>query len=91
MRDDANLENINIAGFPGGNDDLKRKWLRQNARWTFTPDGQQLELRGRSGTPVEDLEGNPVTLPLGAVTAMTATLDSDASFATTQQQFFKQQ
>ena len=91
MRDDANLENINIAGFPGGNDDIKRTWLRQNARWTFTPDGQQLELRGRSGTPVEDLEGNPVTLPLGAVTAMTATLDSDASFATTQQQFFKQQ
>ncbi len=87
MRDDRNLKNINIAGFPGGDDDLKRKWLRQNARWTFTPDGQQLELRGRSGTPVEDLEGNPVTLPLGAVTAMAVTLDSDASFATTQQQF----
>tara|TARA_R110002020_G_scaffold222465_4_gene431298 strand:- start:4748 stop:7138 length:2391 start_codon:yes stop_codon:yes gene_type:complete len=91
MRDDENLENINIAGFPGGDDDIKRKWLRQNARWTFTPDGQQLELRGRSGTPVEDLEGNPVTLPLGAVTAMAVTLDSDASFPTTQQQFLKQQ
>jgi len=91
MRDDENLENINIAGFPGGDDDKKRTWLRQNARWTFTPDGQQLELRGRSGTPVEDLEGNPVTLPLGAVTAMAVTLDSNASFPTTQQQYLKKQ
>ena len=77
MRDDANLENINMAGFPGRDDNSKRTWLRQNARWTFTPDGQQLELRARNGTPVEDNESNPVIIPLNTVTVAPLSADAD--------------
>ncbi len=35
MKEDANLENAVLQMFPGGDDELKRDWLRDNARWTF--------------------------------------------------------
>ena len=78
MREDANLKDIAIQSFPGATDNLKKEWLRTNARWTFTPDGQQLELRTQNGTPVEDTTGNAVILPLDAAENMSSDRDSSA-------------
>ena len=76
MKEDANLENAVLQMFPGGDDELKREWLRDNARWTFTPDGQQLERRTQNGTPVEHGAGGPFTLPLSTVERLSKRPDS---------------
>ena len=76
MKEDANLENAVLQMFPGGDDELKREWLRDNARWTFTPDGQQLELRTQNGTPVEHVAGGPFTLPFSTVERLSKRPDS---------------
>jgi hypothetical protein len=68
LQDDANLEAINgnlIA--PGANDETTRQAIRENARWTLTPDGNAAELRTENGTPIEDREGRPVIVPTANV------------------------
>ena len=76
MKEDAILDNAVLQMFPGGDDELKREWLRDNARWTFTPDGQQLELSTLNGTPVEHVAGGPFTLPLSTVERLSKRPDS---------------
>lgn len=68
LQDDANLEAIdgNLIA-PGADDETTRKAIRDDARWTLTPDGNAAELRTENGTPVEDKEGRPVIVPIANV------------------------
>ena len=65
LQNDANLNTINLQSVaPGANVETARQALKESAQWTLTPDGNAAELRSFSGTPVEDINGDPLIVPL---------------------------
>ena len=68
LRQDANLETIDLNQFPqGANEAQKKQLVRTNAQWTLTPDASGVELRTANGTPVRNNEGRPVVVPVANI------------------------
>ena len=68
LKNDENMKNVDLTQITqGANDDQKKKLLRQNAQWTLTPDGKSVALASAFGTPVNDINGAPIVVPISSV------------------------
>ena len=68
LKNDENMQNVDLTQITqGANDNQKKKLLRQNAQWTLTPDGESVALATALDTPVNDINGVPIVVPISSI------------------------
>jgi hypothetical protein len=68
LKNDENMQNVDLTQITqGASDDQKKKFLRQNAQWTLTPDGESVALATALDTPVNDINGVPIVVPISSI------------------------
>ena len=68
LKNDENMKNVDLPQITqGANDDQKKLFLRQNAQWTLTPDGESVALATALDTPVNDINGVPIVVPISSI------------------------
>mgnify|MGYP003112176883 FL=1 len=68
LKNDENMKNVDLTQITqGASDNQKKKLLRQNAQWTLTPDGESVALATALDTPVNDINGVPIVVPISSI------------------------